>query len=161
MEETRPFTAASFNQYLNERKLMGVRCSACGQLYLPPRAICPRCHSDDMAWTELSGQGRLATFTAIYIAPTLMLDEGYDRDRPYCTGIVETQEGVKISARILGVDPSDTASIQIGAPLAVTFVPHGEDERARLVLAFRVQGWPGGTPRKQGRVMPKKVGDNY
>ena len=138
MAENRPFTAASFNEYLNERKLMGTRCVACGQLYLPPRAICPHCHSDDMAWTELSGQGKLAAFTAIYIAPTLMLDEGYDRDKPYCTGIVETQEGVKISARILGVDPSDAASIQIGTPLMVTFVAHGEGENGRLVLAFRV-----------------------
>ena len=37
----RPFTAASFNQYLAEHKLMGACCPACHATYLPPRAICP------------------------------------------------------------------------------------------------------------------------
>lgn len=137
MSEQRPFSAASFNQYLVEHKLMGSRCIACGQLYLPPRAICPHCHSDQMEWTELSGEGTLAAFTAIYIAPTLMLEEGYGRDKPYCTGIVETAEGVKISARILGVDAANAASISMGLPLKVDFVQQGEGEQAHTYLAFK------------------------
>jgi len=137
MSEQRPFSAASFNQYLSEQKLMGSRCTVCSQIYLPPRAICPHCHSDQMEWSELSGNGTLAAFTAIYIVPTLMLAEGYGRDKPYCTGIVETVEGVKISSRIIGVDAADASSIQIGIPLTVAFKQHGDGEQVRTFLAFQ------------------------
>ena len=137
MSEQRPFTAAAFEQNLAEQNLMGSRCAVCGRLYLPPRAICPHCHADQMEWAELSGEGTLAAFTAIYIAPTLMLAEGYDRDKPYCTGIVETAEGAKISARILGVDAANAATIPIGLPLTVAFEQRSDGDRTRTFLAFR------------------------
>ena len=33
-----------------------------------------------------------------------MIEQGYGRDKPYVSGVVELDEGVKISARIIGVD---------------------------------------------------------
>jgi hypothetical protein len=135
--EIRPFTAASFNHYLSEKKLMGVRCLACDSLYIPPRAVCPQCRSAELEWAEMSGQGRLAAFTVIYIAPTMMLEEGYSREKPYCSGIVELAEGPKISARILGVDVENPASILVGMPLSVEFVERGEDDKKKVYLAFR------------------------
>jgi uncharacterized OB-fold protein len=134
----RPFTVASFNQYLGEKKLMATRCATCGTLHLPPRPICPKCHGETLEWVETSGRGRLAAFTSIYIGLTAMNAEGYSRDNPYCSGIVELEEGVKISARVLGVDAKNPASIQIGAPLAVEFVERGEGEEKKTALAFRL-----------------------
>jgi uncharacterized OB-fold protein len=132
-----PFTAFSFNQFLNEKKLMGSRCSRCGGLYLPPRAICPKCHADAMEWVELCGRGKLAAFTSVYIAPTVMVSAGYGRDNPYLTGIVELEEGVKISARILGVDPREPTAIQVGTPLRVDFIEQGEGGEKKTLLAFQ------------------------
>ncbi len=137
MTDERPFSAASFNRYLSEEKLMGSRCTACGESYLPPREICPACRADAMEWVEFSGEGKLAAFTAIYIAPTLMLEEGYGRDKPYTAGVVQTAEGPKISARILGVDAADAAEIAIGTPLTVAYETRGEGDEARTFLAFR------------------------
>lgn len=136
MSDTRPFTVASFNRFLDEKKLMASRCPACDALYLPPRAICPACHGDGLQWAELSGRGRLAAFTSIYVAPTLMLNEGFDRDKPYCTGIVELEAGVRISARILGVDPASPDVIQIGLPMTVEYLERGEGDEKRTFLAF-------------------------
>src|SRR5512137_1974517 len=99
----RPFTAASFNQYLAEHKLMGTRCPTCDRITLPPRAICPECHGEALAWVELSGQGKLAAFTSIYVGPSALIAQGYDRNNPYVAGVVELTEGVKISARIVGL----------------------------------------------------------
>jgi uncharacterized OB-fold protein len=135
----RPFTAASFNQFLEEEKLMGSRCTECGGLYLPPRALCPQCHSEDMEWVEMGGQGRLAAFTSIYIAPTAMNALGFDRTHPYLTGIVELNEGVKISARLLDLDAQKPQEIQIGTPMQVAFLRQGEGEQQKTVLAFRSQ----------------------
>jgi hypothetical protein len=130
------FTAAAFNQYLDEKKLMASRCARCDALYLPPRAICPRCHGDQLEWVPMSGQGRLAAFTSIYVGPTFMNAEGFDRNNPYCTGIVELDEGVKISARLIGLDAKNPAAIKIGTPLAVEFLERGEGEARRTFLAF-------------------------
>lgn len=134
---TRPFTVASFNQYLAEGKLMASHCLSCGALHLPPRAICPKCHGSSLDWVETSGKGRLAGFTVVYIAPTFMIEQGYGRDKPYVSGIVELDEGVKISARITGVDPAQPASIQVGAPLVLDLIITGEGEKAKTYLGFK------------------------
>ena len=134
---SRPFTAVSFNQYLAEGKLMASRCTSCGTLNLPPRALCPNCHSEDMQWVATSGKGKLAGFTVVYIAPTFMIDQGYGREKPYVSGVVELEEGVKISARIIGVDAVHPESIQVGTPLVVDFIPVGEGEATKTYLAFK------------------------
>jgi uncharacterized OB-fold protein len=133
----RPFTAASFDQYLAEGKLMASRCVNCGTLNLPPRAICPKCHSENLEWTETSGKGKLAGFTVVSIAPTFMIEQGYGRDKPYASGIVELEGGVKISARITGVDATKPEEIKVGTPLTVDFITVGEGEEAKTYLAFK------------------------
>ena len=133
----RPFSAASFDQYLAEGKLMASRCTDCGKLNLPPRAICPNCHSENLKWTDASSKGKLAGFTVIYIAPTFMIEQGYGRENPYVSGIVELDEGVKISARIIGVDATKPEEIKVGAPLTVDFITVGEDDAAKTYLAFK------------------------
>jgi len=135
----REFTSASFNEYLSEKKLMASKCTKCGALYVPPRPLCNKCFGSEMEWAEMKGKGKLAAFTTIAIAPTLMIEEGYGRDNPYCTGVVELEEGPKISARILGVDAKKPEEIKIDTPLAVDFVERGEGAEKRTFLAFRAK----------------------
>lgn len=130
---SRPFTAASYNQYLQEKKLMASRCENCSALFLPPRAICPQCHHDRMAWQPMSGQGKLAAFTAVHIAPTHMTQQGFGRGNPYLSGVVELAEGVKISARITGLDATKPETIKIDTLLQVEFLEHND----QTYLAFR------------------------
>ena len=132
----REFTASSFYQFLGESKLMGSQCQSCGTLHVPPREICPDCYGAKMEWVEMRGDGELVAFTTIHIAPTAMLEAGYDRKNPYCTGIVQLAEGPAVSAQILGVDPTKPQEIEIGTPLRVAFIQRGEGEQARTYLAF-------------------------
>jgi uncharacterized OB-fold protein len=90
-----------------------------------------------MEWVELSGQGKLIAFTTVHIAPTAMIEAGYGRNNPYCTGIVQLQEGPAISAQILDVDATQPETIAIGTPMQVTFVERGEGEEQRTFLAFK------------------------
>jgi hypothetical protein len=99
--------------------------------------MCPACYGEEMSWVELSGEGKLVAFTTVHIAPTAMIEAGYDRKNPYCTGIVELAEGPAISAQILGVDPTRPEEIEIGTPLHVAFVQRGDGEEARTYLAFQ------------------------
>ena len=135
VEETRPFTAASFYHYLSEGKLMGSRSTATGKVFVPPRAICPDTFSPDMEWIALSGLGRLVAFTVVYFGLSHMT--GYDREHPYCTGIVELDEGVCISAHILGVDVQHPETITIGTRLAVEFSDQVVSEGQDPILSFR------------------------
>lgn len=135
--ETPPFTAASFEDFLNQKRLMGTRCLACGAVYLPPRALCRKCYQANMEWVEMPGRGKLAAFTCIYVAPSFMGVEGFDRNHPYCAGVVALENGVSICARIVGVEAKEPASIHIGMPLTVEFRERAEGEAGRIFLAFR------------------------
>jgi uncharacterized OB-fold protein len=132
------FTSAAFFRFLGEHKLMGSHCKSCGALYLPPRSLCTACYSaeEEMEWVEMSGRGKLLAFTTVHIAPTAMIEAGYDRKNPYCVGIVQLDDGPAISAQILGVDPTRPGEITIGTPLKVAFVERGEGEERRTYLAF-------------------------
>ena len=139
-EETitvRPFSSAAFDQYITEHKLMASRCTKCGGSFVPPRAICPKCQSEELEWVETSGKGKLAAFTVIYSGPTFMVEQGFDRKYPYVSGIVELEEGARISARITGVDPTKPAEIKIDSPVNVDFVEFGEGETKKAYLAFK------------------------
>ena len=133
----REFNHTGFQAYLDEGRLMGVRCRSCGALYLPPRPLCTNCYGQELAWEALSGEGELRAFTTIHIAPTAMIAAGYGRDKPYCSGVVQLREGPSISAQILDVDVEHPENISVGAPLKVDFLARGEGEAKRAFLAFR------------------------
>jgi uncharacterized OB-fold protein len=138
MEKT--FTQTAFRQYLAEEKLMGSECGNCGRQYLPPRPMCPECFNGQMVWAEMETTGILAAFTIVNIASTTMIEAGYGRDNPHCSGIVTLDNGLSISAQILGVDTSDPGSIMIGTQVKAVFVTRSEEEGAEKFLAFKVVG---------------------
>lgn len=131
-----PFTPASFCQFISERKLMGARCQKCGAIYLPPRPLCIKCHDSAMEWVELKGSGKLAAFTIISVPPTEMVAQGYGKDKPYISGIVGLDEGPRISARIVGIEP-DINKVKVGMPLKVDFIEVKRGEEKGTALAFR------------------------
>jgi hypothetical protein len=134
--EERPFSDLSFQQYLNENKLMGSRCRRCGSLSAPPRPICIHCHATQLEWVSMSGKGKLAAFSCIAIGPPSMIAEGYDRNNPYCVGVVELDEGVRVDARIEGVNGREPQTIRMGMPLQVVFLRRVEGEETETCLAF-------------------------
>ena len=135
-EQERSFTATSFQAYLNEGKLMGSRCVETGEIFVPPRPLCPHTYSTNMEWVELSGKGKLVTYTAVYVGTTPMVEAGHDRKNPYVSGIVELAEGPRFSAQIAGVDASQPETIRIGQPLEAGFVEFGEGEARYAHLVF-------------------------
>lgn len=135
-EAVRDYTATSFQAYLDENRLMGSRCVETGEIFVPPRPMCPHTYSTNMEWIELSGRGKLVAFTAIYIGTSDMVAAGYDRKTPYCTGIVELDEGPRFSAQIIGVDVNHPEEIAIGQPLQAGFIERGEGLNRRNHLVF-------------------------
>ena len=135
--EERPFNDISYEQFLNEEKLMGSKCKGCGVLFVPPRTICIKCYDNEMEWVEMKGKGKLAAFTCVAVGPPFMIKEGYDRKHPYVSGVVELEEGTRVVARIEGVDGSKPETIKIGTPLQVEFLHRGEANNSKTFLAFK------------------------
>lgn len=125
-----------FFQALAEGNLIGSQCNACGTQAVPQRQICPACHSDDTVIVTFSGEGKLVAYTVISVPPVMMAEAGYDAKNPYCVGIVELKEGVRVSAQLLGFDISQPEAIKVGTPVEMTTIVRGEGEQARTFLAF-------------------------
>jgi uncharacterized OB-fold protein len=89
-----------------------------------------------MEWVEMKGKGKLATFTAIAVGQSRTIEEGYSRDNPYLVGIVELDEGPKVSGRILGIDAKKPENIKVGTPLTIEFTEQGEEGR-NCFVAFK------------------------
>ncbi|MCK4387550.1 MAG: Zn-ribbon domain-containing OB-fold protein [Dehalococcoidia bacterium] len=133
----------AYNKLLSEHKLMGSRCKKCGHLAVPPKPICPECYGSEMELEEMKGRGKLVAYTVVAVGSPLMVEEGYGREKYYCCGIVELEEGAKICARISGVDTSKPEQIKIGTPVALDYVEatHAADptheEGERTFLSFK------------------------
>jgi uncharacterized OB-fold protein len=134
--EQKPFSDISYEQYLKEERLMGSKCKKCNALFVPPRPICIKCHGEEMEWVQMKGKGTLAAFTCITIGPSFMIEEGYNRKNPYCSGVVELEEGARVDARLEGVDAKNPGNILVGMPLTVKFLHRGEGDHSKTYLAF-------------------------
>ncbi|MGQ9695761.1 MAG: Zn-ribbon domain-containing OB-fold protein [Thermodesulfobacteriota bacterium] len=133
----RPFNDFSYEQFLKEGKIMGSLCQKCGAKALPPRPICISCYGTQMEWIEFKGEGKLAAFTDIVVAPPFMAKEGYGKNNPYVVGVVELKEGVKIVARLTGINALKPEEIKVGRPLKGEIVEGGSEGEKKVYLTFK------------------------
>ncbi len=134
--EPRPINDISFRHFLEEKRLMGSKCTHCDALFLPPRPICPHCRSFEMDWIEFQGAGKLVAFTCIAVVPPAMAAEGYGRNNPYCSGVVELGDNIRVDARIEGVDPKQPQHIRVGMLMKPKYVSRVSNGKAVIYLAF-------------------------
>jgi len=103
-------TGISVEEYLtalDENRLLGLKCRSCGCITAPPRLACRRCGGLDAEVVELSGKGKIVTFTAIHRAP-----ESRRGQTPYLVVMVELDEGPWIMGNLGGLDPT-LASLEL------------------------------------------------
>ncbi|MDP1818862.1 MAG: Zn-ribbon domain-containing OB-fold protein [Acidimicrobiales bacterium] len=102
-----------------EHRLVAPRCRSCRTLFLYPRATCPACLSTDLDWEQLSGRGRVYTFTVVRQAA----HPAFTEDVPYVLAIVELDEGPRLLTNVIGCDP---AEVRCDQPVEVVFDDTGE-----------------------------------
>ncbi len=102
-------TLRQFFERAREGQLTGVRCAKCGELAIPPRELCPAC--GERAWepVPLAGEGTIASFTVIRVAP-----RAYEADAPYAVAVVKLKEGVSLLGRVVDIPLEKLA---IGLPV--------------------------------------------
>jgi len=102
-------TLQRFFARAREGRLTGVRCGKCGALAIPPKELCPACY--ERAWepVPLAGEGTIASYTVIRVAP-----RAYTTDVPYALAVVKLKEGVSLLGRIVEI-PFD--KLAVGLPV--------------------------------------------
>jgi len=93
------------------------RCQSCGRLRHPPGPTCSHCLSFEWDTVAMSGRGTLYSYLVLHHP----LPPGFDA--PAVVGVIELEEGPRIISNVAGVDP---ATLRIGEPLEVLFVPQEE-----------------------------------
>ena len=101
-------------------RLLIQHCEACNDFQFYPRAHCVHCGALSPEWHDATGRGIVHTFSVIYRNGV----PAFDVDLPYALAIVELEEGPRMTANIIGVDPE---SVYIGMPVRVTFQPVSEE----------------------------------
>ncbi len=108
-----PFTIEQFYKFLQQKKLMAGKCLNCGKIHLPPRPLCDKCFSQEFEWINVSGKGKLLTYTIIHVAP-----QQFQHLTPYAVGIVQFENDPKIPGMIQNLTQDQ---IRIGMELELDF----------------------------------------
>jgi len=102
----------------DEHRLVIQRCAGCGTLRHPPRPRCDKCGSYDWDSIDASGRGVVYSFVVNHYPQVPAFDY------PLAVGLIELDEGTRLVANIVGIDPAD---VTVGMPVEVEFVEHDPD----------------------------------
>ena len=112
-----------YNEALQQNRLLGLKCKACGAITVPPKIVCRQCTGSDLDIIELKGNGKIRTFTTNNVAA-----EGREEEAPYTIVMVELEEGPWIMGNLDGTNPGDTSMELIGKPVTMTHRVFGGDK---------------------------------
>jgi len=109
-----------FIDHLEQGKVMGSRCKDCGLVFFPPRADCYECLSSNMEWFEITGKGKLLTYSKLQYAPV-----GFQDDLPYCIALLDYGD-YKVFGRIASDIPEDEIKLGMEMKTVVNKLPNGQ-----------------------------------
>ncbi len=106
-------------------RLEAAKCKNCGFVAFPPRQICPRCHSRAFETIILADAGKVVTYTVIRVPPHPFSDQA-----PYAVGIVELDDGVRVTGQIVDCAFED---LKIGQRVKIEFRKIYEEGEAGVI----------------------------
>jgi len=109
-----------FIDYLEDGKVAGTRCKGCGSIFFPPRADCCQCLKSDMEWFEVSGTGKLVSYSKLEYCPV-----GFDDDLPYAIALLDYGD-YKVFGRLSKNIPEDEVKVGMELKTEVNKLPNGQ-----------------------------------
>jgi uncharacterized protein len=130
-----PVSPGVFTWPSDEPRLLGSRCTKCGNHMFPTQSGCPRCTGTETETVELSSRGTLWTWTVQGFPPKSPPYAGATDDsfEPFGVGYVELPGEVKVEARLTEADP---AKLKIGMDVELVIIPLTQDADGNEVVTF-------------------------
>ena len=108
----RPFWAT-----LKRHEFAVPRCEDCGDYNWVPYPACRSCLSEHQAWTPVSGQGTVYSYTVSYRGPG-----AFDRDVPYAIVLGELAERPRPMLVLGNLVDYPVDQISIGMPIQISYL---------------------------------------
>ena len=99
---------------------MGTKCNDCGLVFFPPRADCYQCLTSNVDWFEISGTGKLITYSKLEYAPV-----GFGDDLPYAIAVLDYGE-FKVFGRIASELSEDEIKVGMEMKTVANKLPNGQ-----------------------------------
>lgn len=109
-----------FISYLEDGKVMATKCKDCGTIFFPPRADCYKCLDSNMEWFEVSGTGKLLSYSKLEYAPV-----GFGDDLPYSIALLDFG-GYKVFGRLADDLPEEDVEVGMQMKTVVNELPNGQ-----------------------------------
>lgn len=97
-------------------------CLTCRKYFFYPRRFCPSCFGWDLEWRQVSGRGKLYTYSIQYRPQA----PGFTP--PYVTAIVQLDEGPRMMTNLVDIEP-DPEKIRCDMPVEVDFLDLTDEMR--------------------------------
>ena len=89
-----------------DKKILGVKCPACGKVFVPPHMFCGSCNEKLDDFVELSQEGTLENFTVGHI--TIEKGQVSATESPYILGMIKLDGADSLLlAKVEGVSPGE------------------------------------------------------
>jgi uncharacterized protein len=108
----------SYENAINENRIVGSRCNDCLRIFVPPRPVCRDCWSQNLQIEEVEARGKLVTWTVIHISPPSYMDMA-----PYILGIVELNNGENLTGIVLATE----SELNVGTEVIAEFAEDKEN----------------------------------
>ena len=110
----------------DNKKIMGMRCSKCNIVYVPPRSTCPDCFAEIKEWVEVSDKGTVVTYTVAHQPSPVLPTEP-----PVIYGIIQLDGAGTGFVHMLGeVKPEE---LKVGMRVKAVF----REERTASILDIK------------------------
>lgn len=109
-----------FMDRLEQGKISGTKCKDCGMVYFPPRADCYNCMGKDMEWFDVTGNGKLLTYSKLEYAPV-----GFENDLPYSIALLDFGE-YKVFGRLASDIPDEEIKVGMEMKVVPNELPSGQ-----------------------------------
>jgi uncharacterized OB-fold protein len=110
----------------DNKRILGIRCPACNQVYVPPRSICKHCFGQLDEWVEVSDKGSVLSYSVCYQPNPVQPVEP-----PLVYGIIQLDGADTGLVHVLGeVEPGQ---LRIGMRVQAVF----KEERVASILDIK------------------------
>ena len=109
-------------------RLIGTKCSDCGEIFFPQQRVCSYCSSLNTKETLFSRRGTLDLYTCTHYGPP-----GYAGELPLFVGFIRLPEGTRI---ISPIQKGDVKELKAGMKMQMVLNTVGTDDQGNELVSF-------------------------